>query len=161
MPIPLSKWVYLWPLAKNQAKPTFQPSARRTKPIPPTGNTSSRQAGQQISNNSTRPLTPALGGGAGRLHLPDHGRGNAGPDAMAGDGHSHSYERAAIERWLAAKSTSPMTGAALEHICLFSHHILRRQIREWRSAGGRTLPFTAPLDLNPHQRRAGNQAPCV
>ncbi|EOD04209.1 hypothetical protein EMIHUDRAFT_221293 [Emiliania huxleyi CCMP1516] len=51
---------------------------------------------------------------------------------MAADG--HTYERSAIERWLATKSTSPMTGEALEHICLFPSHILRRQIREWREA---------------------------
>ncbi|EOD39898.1 hypothetical protein EMIHUDRAFT_260352, partial [Emiliania huxleyi CCMP1516] len=51
---------------------------------------------------------------------------------MAADG--HAYERTAMERWLATKSTSPMTGEALEHICLFPSHILRRMIREWREA---------------------------
>ena len=49
---------------------------------------------------------------------------------MAADG--HAYERSAIERWLATKSTSPMTGEALQHVCLFPNHILRRQIREWQ-----------------------------
>ncbi|EOD15590.1 hypothetical protein EMIHUDRAFT_256363 [Emiliania huxleyi CCMP1516] len=47
---------------------------------------------------------------------------------MAADG--HSYERSAIERWLATKSTSPMTGEALENTGLFPNHTLRRMIRE-------------------------------
>ena len=51
---------------------------------------------------------------------------------MEADG--HSYERSAIERWLATKSTSPMTGEELELTRLFPSHILRRQIREWREA---------------------------
>ncbi|EOD27237.1 hypothetical protein EMIHUDRAFT_64467, partial [Emiliania huxleyi CCMP1516] len=48
---------------------------------------------------------------------------------MAADG--HAYERSAIERWLATKSTSPMTGEELQHTCLADHHMLRRMIREW------------------------------
>ncbi|EOD28188.1 hypothetical protein EMIHUDRAFT_254122, partial [Emiliania huxleyi CCMP1516] len=48
---------------------------------------------------------------------------------MAADG--HAYERSAIERWLATKSTSPMTGEELQHTCLANHHMLRRMIREW------------------------------
>ena len=51
---------------------------------------------------------------------------------LAADG--HAYERSAIERWLATKSTSPMTGEELELTRLFPSHILRRQIREWREA---------------------------
>ena len=51
---------------------------------------------------------------------------------MAADG--HAYERTAIERWLATKSTSPMTGGELEHMGLSPHHMLRRMIREWRAA---------------------------
>ena len=51
---------------------------------------------------------------------------------MAADG--HAYERAAIERWLATKSTSPLTGEELEFTRLFPNHILRRNIREWREA---------------------------
>ncbi|EOD03698.1 hypothetical protein EMIHUDRAFT_221822 [Emiliania huxleyi CCMP1516] len=51
---------------------------------------------------------------------------------MAADG--HAYERTAIDRWLATKSTSPMTGEELEFTRLFPSHILRRQIREWREA---------------------------
>ena len=51
---------------------------------------------------------------------------------MAADG--HSYERSAIERWLATKSTSPMTGEALVHSFLAPNHMVRRQIREWQLA---------------------------
>ena len=51
---------------------------------------------------------------------------------MAADG--HAYERTAIERWLATKSTSPMTGEELGNTGLFPSHILRRMIREWREA---------------------------
>ncbi|EOD05030.1 hypothetical protein EMIHUDRAFT_220523 [Emiliania huxleyi CCMP1516] len=51
---------------------------------------------------------------------------------MAADG--HAYERTAMERWLATKSTSPMTGEALEHTFLSTIHVLRRQIREWQQA---------------------------
>ena len=51
---------------------------------------------------------------------------------MAADG--HAYERTAIERWLATKSTSPMTGEELGNTGLFPSHILRRQIREWQGA---------------------------
>ena len=49
---------------------------------------------------------------------------------MAADG--HSYERKQIERWLATKSTSPMTGEALQHTHTFPNHALRGRIREWR-----------------------------
>ena len=51
---------------------------------------------------------------------------------MAADG--HAYERSAIERWLATKSTSPMTGEALVQSFLAPNHTLRRQIREWEEA---------------------------
>ena len=51
---------------------------------------------------------------------------------MAADG--HSYERSAIERWLATKSTSPLTGGELEHRILIPNHTLRRQIGEWHEA---------------------------
>ena len=50
----------------------------------------------------------------------------------AADG--HTYERSAIERWLATKSTSPMTGEALVHSFVAPNHTLRRQIREWEEA---------------------------
>ncbi|EOD28066.1 hypothetical protein EMIHUDRAFT_235273 [Emiliania huxleyi CCMP1516] len=51
---------------------------------------------------------------------------------MAADG--HAYERTAIERWLASKSTSPMTGGELEHSILVPNHMLRRMIRDWQGA---------------------------
>ncbi|EOD25208.1 hypothetical protein EMIHUDRAFT_206382, partial [Emiliania huxleyi CCMP1516] len=51
---------------------------------------------------------------------------------MAADG--HSYERSAIERWLATKSTSPLTGEELEFTRLFPNHTLRRMIRQWQEA---------------------------
>ena len=47
------------------------------------------------------------------------------PVMPAADG--HSYERKQIERWLATKSTSPMTGEALQHTHTFPNHALRRQ----------------------------------
>ena len=46
-----------------------------------------------------------------------------------GGGHGHSYER-----WLATKSTSPMTGEALVHSFLAPNHTLRRMVREWQQA---------------------------
>ena len=55
-----------------------------------------------------------------------------GDPVMATDG--HSYERKQIERWLATKSTSPMTGEALEHSILTPNHALRGRIREWQEA---------------------------
>ncbi|EOD17746.1 hypothetical protein EMIHUDRAFT_209699 [Emiliania huxleyi CCMP1516] len=45
-----------------------------------------------------------------------------------------AYERKQIERWLATKSTSPMTGEALEHIFLFPNQALRGRIRDWQEA---------------------------
>ena len=59
---------------------------------------------------------------------------------MAADG--HSYERKQIERWLATKSTSPMTGEALQHTHTFPNHALRRQIRERRVARGALSGFS-------------------
>ena len=50
---------------------------------------------------------------------------------VAADG--HTYERAAMVRWLAkGKTTSPKTGAPLETSMLFPNHAIRRQIIEWR-----------------------------
>ena len=37
-------------------------------------------------------------------------------------------------RWLATKSTSPLTGGELEHSILIPNHNLRRTIREWQEA---------------------------
>ena len=48
----------------------------------------------------------------------------------AADG--HTYERAAMERWLAkGKTTSPKTGAPLEMTAIFPNHAMRRMIIEW------------------------------
>ena len=51
---------------------------------------------------------------------------------MAADG--HAYERSAIERWLATKSTSPLTGEELEFTRLIPNHTHRRMIRQWQEA---------------------------
>lgn len=53
---------------------------------------------------------------------------------IAADG--HTYERHAIERWLASKRTSPKTGGEIETCMLFPNHLLRRQSREWQEAYG-------------------------
>ena len=47
---------------------------------------------------------------------------------VAADG--HSYERAALVRWLAKKKTSPVTGAPLAHLLLTPNHALRNTIAE-------------------------------
>ena len=45
----------------------------------------------------------------------------------------HSYERAAIERWLEkGHRTSPSTGAELPHKTLTPNHTMRKTIEEWR-----------------------------
>ena len=49
---------------------------------------------------------------------------------VASDG--HTYERAAIERWMAKKMTSPKTGEALESATIFPNHSIRGQVREWQ-----------------------------
>jgi hypothetical protein len=50
--------------------------------------------------------------------------------AVAADG--HTYERAAIERWMARKMTSPKTGEEFESAIIFPNHSTRRQLREWQ-----------------------------
>jgi len=42
----------------------------------------------------------------------------------------HSYERAAIQTWLAEHGTSPMTGAPLNHTMLLPNHALRNAAQE-------------------------------
>ena len=51
---------------------------------------------------------------------------------FASDG--HTYERQAIERWIAKNATSPKTGCELEMTMLFPNHAMRGQIREWQEA---------------------------
>jgi len=53
---------------------------------------------------------------------------------MATDG--HTYERRAIEQWLATNLTSPKTGTALETSAVFPNHAMRHQILEWREVTG-------------------------
>ena len=57
--------------------------------------------------------------------------------AFLSDG--HTYERAAILRWLGRKQTSPKTGEPLESGAVFPNHLLRRQIREWQEAQQRCV----------------------
>lgn len=44
----------------------------------------------------------------------------------------HSYERSAITKWLKQHTTSPVTGARLQHKNLTDNHTLRNSIDEWR-----------------------------
>jgi len=48
---------------------------------------------------------------------------------FAADG--HTYERVEMERWLATKSTSPLTNEVLPHKMLVPNHNLRSQIRDY------------------------------
>ncbi|EOD04980.1 hypothetical protein EMIHUDRAFT_107448 [Emiliania huxleyi CCMP1516] len=77
---------------------------------------------------------------------------------MAADG--QSYERTAIERWLATKSTSPLTGGALEHPYLTPNHMLRRMIRDWEGARKAALirPGYATIEVDlKHEKAAGDR----
>ena len=53
---------------------------------------------------------------------------------LATDG--HTYERRAIEAWLARRLTSPRTGGELQAPTVFPNHSMRRMIIEWREAHG-------------------------
>ena len=44
----------------------------------------------------------------------------------------HSYDRAAITRWLQDHNTSPKTGMPLEHTNLVPNHALRSAIQDWQ-----------------------------
>ena len=46
----------------------------------------------------------------------------------------HTYERSAIERWLATKTTSPKTGEELVSGMIVSNHGMRSLCIEWREA---------------------------
>jgi hypothetical protein len=46
-----------------------------------------------------------------------------------------SYERSAIEMWLATHTTSPMTGGNVENTIL-PNNLLRNMIREWKLLNG-------------------------
>ena len=58
----------------------------------------------------------------------------------------HSYERAAIDRWLSqGKRTSPLTGATLPSLALIPNHALRKLIQEHRAVTADSAG--APVDL--------------
>jgi hypothetical protein len=57
----------------------------------------------------------------------------------------HSYERRAIERWLAENNTSPMTGAVLTGSDVVPNHALRNSILEHFQAADRQLSPLKPL----------------
>ena len=50
------------------------------------------------------------------------------------DSLGHSYEKAAIERWLNENNTSPVTGLWLPNKTLTLNHTLRSVIEEWKSS---------------------------
>ena len=51
---------------------------------------------------------------------------------IAADG--HSYERAALARWLSGHNTSPVTGATLASRCAMPNHALRVAVDEFTAA---------------------------
>ena len=59
----------------------------------------------------------------------------------------HSYERAAIERWLQSHDTSPRTGERLPSKALVPNHGLRAQVHDHREALG--LPEPPPWEPPP------------
>ena len=50
---------------------------------------------------------------------------------VAADG--HSYERAAMQEWLRAHDTSPLTNEVLAHTTLVQNIALRHAIEEWQA----------------------------
>ena len=63
---------------------------------------------------------------------------------IATDG--HTYERHAIERWLAKNSTSPKSGLELDSCAVVPNHMARCQIREWQEeASSRARPSAPPV----------------
>ncbi|GMH47280.1 hypothetical protein TrRE_jg7600 [Triparma retinervis] len=56
---------------------------------------------------------------------------------IASDG--HTYDRAAIERWLRSHKTSPKTGQPLEHTHLVPNHNLKRLLTDMIEAGDKAL----------------------
>ena len=48
----------------------------------------------------------------------------------------HTYERKAIERWLRAHQTSPLTGAPLESTAVIPNIALRKLIQEYAAGLG-------------------------
>ena len=90
--------------------------------MPPDGGVKvSLTAGQELRDEFTCPITRQL------MRVP----------VIAADG--HTYDRAAIERWLANHENSPKTGEALEHRLLVPNHNLKRLIDDLMAEGGRGL----------------------
>jgi hypothetical protein len=69
----------------------------------------------------------------------------------------HSYERRAIERWLASNNTSPMTGAVLSSTDVVPNHALRNSILEHFQAADRQLSPLKPQTPVPEERAAEEQ----
>lgn len=60
----------------------------------------------------------------------------------------HSFDRAAISRWLRTHSTNPLTGGILSTTNIIPSLSLRDAIREWEVANGRMIPPPgSPLPL--------------
>ena len=57
---------------------------------------------------------------------------------VAADG--HTYERAAIARWMVKRMTSPKTGEDLESPIVFPNHSVRRMVREWQESMQESRP---------------------
>ena len=56
----------------------------------------------------------------------------------------HTFERAAIERWLSTNLTNPATGVNLSHRFLNPSITMLNEIREYEAATGRTRPAPSP-----------------
>jgi hypothetical protein len=133
-------------------------AAVRLPPYPPVGAGGAQQhpadrASGTCEAKAAEPSAPVepRGPGSSQTLVPP-GRGGAPPEELlcpittdlmddpvvAADG--HSYERAAIARWLAerrrAPATSPLTGAVLPHTGLTPNYALRKIIRDWREQHG-------------------------
>lgn len=67
----------------------------------------------------------------------------------------HTFERAAIERWLARRATNPLTGAALTSSELHPSLALRDAVRAWEREHGREPPPPA----SPHAAAAAAASP--
>uniref|UniRef100_A0A7S4WGM4 RING-type E3 ubiquitin transferase n=1 Tax=Alexandrium monilatum TaxID=311494 RepID=A0A7S4WGM4_9DINO len=61
----------------------------------------------------------------------------------------HTYERAAIARWLEEHGTSPKTGQALPDKVLRPNHAIRAQVLAWRERRG--LPPLPPWEPEPQE----------
>lgn len=103
----------------------------------------SQQLPQQLAHSESRD----------ELQVPDEFRCCITQDLMerpviTSDG--HTYERAAIAKWLEEHATSPKTGHALPDAVLRPNHALRAQIITWREKHG--LPPLPPWEPEPQER---------